>query len=522
MNKPILSICIPTRNRGEILRLTLLNITSNEYFLETNDIEIVISDNCSDDNTQDICLDFQNKYPEKIRYIRNEKNIGDENFINVLKLAKGKYAKLNNDSFAYKFNALNYIVDVLKEIDNDIIFFSNEGHWRNGLEINNYKNFDEFLNVIGYKCTWIGGLCVKTEAFIQLENPERFSKINFAQVDILARMSKNKHIAIINGNMMTPFYVPNKGGYNIAKVFGENLIILLKELIKERLVSSSTFEKVIKKTLVEHINHFYFDFENSYCYKKGGYFKYLFKYYKTKPYYYMVFFKAILKIFMEFLYKSRKSFGFKEITVLGIKIRIKLSQQYSRWREKNGHNKTTLAHEHYRNNVIVGNGTYGEINHLIANQTNNKLVIGNYCSISNGVKFILAVEHDYDTFSTYPFKFFNLNLGSEAKSKGDIIIKDDVWIGENALILSGVKIGQGAIIGAGAVVTKDVPPYSIVGGNPAKVIKYRFEAEIIKKLLQFKYSKLTEDKIKLLNTKLYDKITMDNVDELLREFSSNV
>ena len=106
----------------------------------------------------------------------------------------------------------------------------------------------------------------------------------------------------------------------------------------------------------------------------------------------------------------------------------------------------------------------------------------------------------------------------EAKSKGDIIIKDDVWIGTNAIILSGVTIGQGAIIAAGAVVTKDVPPYAIAGGNPAQIIKYRFEPEIIEKLKKFDYSKLTEEKIQKLGLKLYKEITKENVDNLLNEF----
>ena len=84
----------------------------------------------------------------------------------------------------------------------------------------------------------------------------------------------------------------------------------------------------------------------------------------------------------------------------------------------------------------------------------------------------------------------------EAISKGDIIVDDDVWIGYGATILSGVHIGQGAVIAAGAVVTKDVPPYAIVGGVPAKVIKYRFSPEIIQQLMKLDYSKLTEDMIR--------------------------
>ena len=85
---------------------------------------------------------------------------------------------------------------------------------------------------------------------------------------------------------------------------------------------------------------------------------------------------------------------------------------------------------------------------------------------------------------------------TEATSKGDIIVDDDVWIGQRALIMSGVHIGQGAIIASGAVVTKDVPPYAIVGGVPARIIRFRFSEKIIKELLKIDYSMLSYEMIR--------------------------
>ena len=99
----------------------------------------------------------------------------------------------------------------------------------------------------------------------------------------------------------------------------------------------------------------------------------------------------------------------------------------------------------------------------------------------------------------------------EALSKGKIIVEDDVWIGMNALILSGVKIGKGAIIGAGSVISKDIPPYAIAVGNPCKVIKYRFSEEIRKKVNKIKFENITEN----LKEKFYTEVTEDNIDELL-------
>ena len=106
-----------------------------------------------------------------------------------------------------------------------------------------------------------------------------------------------------------------------------------------------------------------------------------------------------------------------------------------------------------------------------------------------------------------------LGENSEAMSKGDITVDNDVWIGYGATIMSGVHIGQGAIVAAGAVVTKDVLPYAIVGGVPAKVIKYRFEPELIKELLKIDYSKLTKEKVEKhiddLYAELKDKRQLD-------------
>lgn len=117
-------------------------------------------------------------------------------------------------------------------------------------------------------------------------------------------------------------------------------------------------------------------------------------------------------------------------------------------------------------------------------------------------------EHALDTISTYPFR---VQVGhsscGEALSKGNIVVEDDVWIGESALILSGVTIGQGAVVAAGAVVSKDVPPYAIVGGIPAKIIKYRFPESIREKLTTVDFSKLNDEIILSHMEDLYTPVT---------------
>lgn len=101
-----------------------------------------------------------------------------------------------------------------------------------------------------------------------------------------------------------------------------------------------------------------------------------------------------------------------------------------------------------------------------------RLKIGNFCFIADKVVFLLGGEHNYNRISSFPFKKYYFNE-VDATNNGDIIIEDDVWIGYDSLILSGVKIGKGSIIGARSIVTKDVPPYSVYIGN--KVIKKDFQ-----------------------------------------------
>lgn len=132
-----------------------------------------------------------------------------------------------------------------------------------------------------------------------------------------------------------------------------------------------------------------------------------------------------------------------------------------------------------------------------------KLIIGKFCSIACGTKFLFnCANHTLKSLSTYTFPLFyeeweleKSNITTAWDNKGNIVIGNDVWIGYEAVIMAGVHIGDGAIIAARAVVTKDVPPYTIVGGTPAKEIRKRFDAEIIEQLLILKWWDWSTDKI---------------------------
>ena len=130
-----------------------------------------------------------------------------------------------------------------------------------------------------------------------------------------------------------------------------------------------------------------------------------------------------------------------------------------------------------------------------------KLIIGKFCAIATKTKFIMSsANHKYDGFSSYPFTVFRHGWEKQMDSslfpsKGDTIVGNDVWFGYNSTIMPGLTIGDGSIIAAKAVVTKDVPPYTIVGGNPAKIIRRRFDEKTINELMKIKWWNWDREKI---------------------------
>jgi acetyltransferase-like isoleucine patch superfamily enzyme len=147
-------------------------------------------------------------------------------------------------------------------------------------------------------------------------------------------------------------------------------------------------------------------------------------------------------------------------------------------------------------NFDIGEYTYGAP--IILSRANGVVLrIGRYCSIAEGVKIHLAGMHAMDRITTYPFDEI-VNKTEEygyVRSKGEVVIGHDVWIGTEAFILSGVRIGNGAIIGARSVVTKDVPAYAVVAGNPARHIRYRFDPDTIASLEQIAWWNWPREKI---------------------------
>ena len=161
-------------------------------------------------------------------------------------------------------------------------------------------------------------------------------------------------------------------------------------------------------------------------------------------------------------------------------------------------------------NIVVGDFTYIADSEFESHVTHHyewngdKLIIGKFCQIATGVKFVMnGANHQMNAVSIFPFYTLEgWNMAPPAPAdlplKGDTVIGNDVWIGQNATILPGVHIGDGAIIGASSVVGSDVPPYTIVAGNPARELRKRFDEELIALLLEFRWWDKTIEEIDAL------------------------
>lgn len=186
-------------------------------------------------------------------------------------------------------------------------------------------------------------------------------------------------------------------------------------------------------------------------------------------------------------------------------------------------------------NIIVGDYTYYDDNNAPANfekdnilfnypEFGDRLIIGKFCAIASGTTFIMGpANHRISSVTTYPFNVFGgaweertPDHLSQLPFKGDIVIGNDVWIGRESVIMPGVKIGDGAIIGAYSVVAKDIPPYTVAGGNPAKVIKKRFDDELTDILLKLKWWDFEAEKLVDFLPLLCDS-DLEKVKEILKE-----
>ncbi|MDT8421804.1 MAG: CatB-related O-acetyltransferase [Desulfuromonadales bacterium] len=167
----------------------------------------------------------------------------------------------------------------------------------------------------------------------------------------------------------------------------------------------------------------------------------------------------------------------------------------------------------------IGEHTYGDPR-IVDFGEGSTLIIGKYCSIASGVVILLGGNHRTDWVTTYPFPALGIRWTEAAtieghpQSRGDVVIGNDVWLGTDAMILSGVRIGDGAVVAARSVVTRDVPPYGIVAGNPAKLVRTRFDNVRVQALLALRWWDWPDDEVARHLTLLCS----PDIDRLLKAF----
>lgn len=496
MSKCILSICVPTCNRVDLLKNSLISICSQIDSKNRDFVELLVSDNGSTDGTEKVVAELNRQYNGCIHYVKQKDPLTAEgNFEYCMRTAKGDYRKLINNSVIWAPGSVDLMLDILTQAKNSepVIIFSN------GLieAVDDYEvidGVDDFVRIISYNSTWIGCFGIWLSQLNKLDDFGRAAGEQLIQADALLRLIDSGNKALIcNQKIFSVQNVGRKGGYSISQVFGRNYLGLLKQYRDK--ISGKTFNDEKRKLLLNHILPYYFS--GAHDFVRSDILKDLFDYRDD-----IYFYKALQSFKISEYINAHEALGEIDLELL--------------WRFLNSDNKARLGRVDCIDRVHIGKHTYGVINMSCWATEVEFLKIGCYVSIADNVEFVLGGNHYSKGLTTYPVKVHFLGAPVEAESKGPIIVSDDVWIGKNVIIHSGVKIGQGAIIASGSVVVKDVMPYSVVGGNPARHIKYRFDDENIRSaLLKIDFSALEKDFLIKNENIIYGEINSSNIDRIM-------
>jgi abequosyltransferase len=253
-----LSICIPTYNRSGYLHDTLESIISQPEFTETGEVEIVISDNCSTDDTETIVSEYLKRYPTRIRYNKNTENILDWNYEKVLGLGSGLMLKLNNDTLILNPNSLGRLLEVVKySLKNNLTPFFLNGRIPKFKKQLVYIDKGTFISEISFFCTWIAGFCISKKSFSKIVDFSKEAPLMLAQVDVLMQLFETGHeFLVVPEEISTPVNPTNKGGYNLTEVFLTNYFKILSKYMvrkKELAVLKKEKKKVLYKFVLPYL-----------------------------------------------------------------------------------------------------------------------------------------------------------------------------------------------------------------------------------------------------------------------------
>jgi len=260
--RPLLSICIPTYNRAEILKKTVLSIVSERIFYSTNLVEVVVSDNVSTDLTQAVMMEYVEKFQGKVKYIRLDQPIDSHfNFENALKNGQGEYVKLLADATCFCPGKLDQLVaEIQKNRGYGVILTQSVSGGFGSAEI--FTAISDILNRYSFNLAWISIYCFKREVFLSLKEPFRYWKLFFPHIDILFRLLRQGYSVIsLNDN----YYAPQSKLYtnrNDAHIFGECYLQLLEGYKNIGEIDDELYSKEKFNVLFLQIIPFYFDAEH--------------------------------------------------------------------------------------------------------------------------------------------------------------------------------------------------------------------------------------------------------------------
>lgn len=282
MSFKLLSICIPTHNRSEILDQTLSQLFANPDF-NNEIIEVIVSDNCSTDNTKEMVA----KYPF-VKYYCNEKNTSFFNLTTALSYASGKYIKLYNDTFTFRPGALGKMITRIKIYENDninLFFYPNFLHNHDNKKTIN--SISSFFYECSYNTTWTATIGFWKENFDQINNKDRYASLHLPQLEWMYSIVKNGKKTIIYFEDLFDVAIPiKKGGYNVFKTFVDDYLYI----IKQEKLSFFTYE-LEKYRLCYHFIYpwlriLLIDKTDNYSFETKDVFKIIFRKYWYEPYLY--------------------------------------------------------------------------------------------------------------------------------------------------------------------------------------------------------------------------------------------
>lgn len=303
---PLLSICIPTYNRAEILDKSLQSLVKQDVFLQTNDVEIVVSDNSSTDNTQEIAKKYVALYGDKIHYFQNEQNVEEKNFALALSRGQGIYRKICNDTLIFEPNSLQMMLNIVKnhQREKPVLFFSNDKKNSDFY----CKSLDDFVSQASFMMTWIGGFGIWQEDLHYLDYMDNFSSTRLPQTAVILKMMSDKKKAVIVGRRFCCLAKPSlSSGYNLSEVFIKNYLGLYRPYLESGELLRKIYEKEKWLVLRKHVLPRQFNVKYKFEYDKSNFWHYTKEYHKSPKFYWLILRAFIKKIYhLNYLYLHSK------------------------------------------------------------------------------------------------------------------------------------------------------------------------------------------------------------------------